>query len=169
MNKIVFGDRPRDIFVFCLIYALHMVEEFTLGFVEWADRYVGSFDWTQNLFGNSMFFVLLFAACYLYYRNQSRFLVAGMCAPMWVLSNAFIHISATALSGEYSPGVVTASVLYIPTGVYFLVMWGRKNLLTWKNVVLSFVIGGMIFIMIPAFGRAIHFNAELARIFHLVK
>jgi hypothetical protein len=166
-NKQTFGDRPHDIFIFCIIYALHMVEEFTLGFVQWADRYFGSFDWTQNLFGNSMFFACLAAACFLYYKNPAKYLLAGMCAAMWVLSNSFLHISATVLGGEYSPGVVTATVLYVPAGLYFLVLWGRKGLLSWKNVILSFVIGGMIFMLVPTFARAIHFNAQLARIFHL--
>jgi hypothetical protein len=39
---------------------------------------------------------------------------------MWILSNAFLHISATILSAEYSPGVVTATVIYMPGGLYFL-------------------------------------------------
>ena len=164
-----FDENPSAIFVFCLVYALHMVEEFTLGFVEWGDRYFGNFDWTQNLIGNAGFFVFLSLACFLYYKNPSKYLWAGMSAPMWVLSNAFIHISATILGAEYSPGVVTATVLYIPGGVYFLVKWGRKGLLTWKNGILSFAVGGMIFILLPTFIRAVHFHAQLAKLFHLVR
>lgn len=166
---LAFGEIPAAIFIFCLLYAIHMIEEFTLGFVEWADRYFGRFDWTQNLIGNAAFFVFLTLACYLYYDDPTKYLWVGMSAAMWVLSNAFIHISATIIGGEYSPGAVTAAVLYIPGGVYFLVKWGSKGLLTWENTTLSFVVGGMIFMLIPTFVRSVHYQARLAKLFHLVK
>jgi len=161
-------EKPGRIFVLCLIYGFHMVEEFTFGFVEWADRYFGKFDWTQNLIGNFIFFVLLAFGCYLYYKNPRKYLWAGMAGSMWVLSNAFIHISATLLGNEYSPGLVTAIVLYIPGGLYFIIQWGKQGVLTWKVLALSFVVGAMILMLIPTFIRAILLHAELARIFHLV-
>ncbi len=164
-----FDEKPGVIFLLCLIYAFHMVEEFSLGFVPWGDRYFGSFDWTQNLFGNAMFFAILAAACFLYYKKPAKYLWVGMSAAMWVLANSFIHISATVLSGEYSPGVVTATVFYIPGGFYFLVKWAKKGLLTWKNTTIAFVVGAMVFMLIPTFGRAVHFHAELAKLFHLVR
>ena len=126
-------EKPGTIYVLCLLYACHMVEEFTLGFVGWGDRYFGRFDWTQNLIGNAMFFVCLAFACHLYQKDPAKYLWVGMSGAMWVLANAFLHISATILGGEYSPGVVTATVLYVPGGLYFLVKWGRKGLLTWKK------------------------------------
>ena len=167
-NTQVSDQKPGAIFVLCLLYALHMVEEFTLGFVPWADRYFGRFDWTQNLIGNAMFLVCLAFACYLYYRNPVKYLWVGMSGAMWVLANAFLHVSATILGHEYSPGVVTATVLYIPGGLYFLVQWGRQGLLTWRNMALSFMVGGMLFMLIPTFARAVLLHAELARIFGLI-
>lgn len=161
-------DRPGAIFILCGVYALHMVEEFTLGFVPWADRYFGGFDWTQNLIGNSAYLLLLALACYLYARKPGRNLWLGMAGAMWVLSNAFIHLSATILGGEYSPGVVTATILYIPAGLLFLLRWGRRGLLTGKNLGLSFALGGLAIMLLPTFGRAIAFKAELARVFHLI-
>ncbi len=145
-----------------------MVEEFTQGFVEWANRYFGSFDWTQNLIGNSIFFVCLTFGCYLYYKDSTKYLWLGMSAAMWVLANSFIHISSTILGGEYSPGLVTAIVLYIPGGLYFLAKWGRKGLLTWKNLILSFVVGGGVFMLIPTFIRSVLLRAQFAKIFHLI-
>jgi hypothetical protein len=162
-------EKAGSIFLICLFYAVHMVEEFSFGFVEWANRYFGEFDWTQNLIGNFIFFVCVFSACYMYYRNQTAYLWAGMSAAMWILANSFIHISSTILGGEYSPGVVTATLVYIPGGVYFLVRWHRKRWLTWKNVVFSFFIGGMVFMLIPTFGRSVHFDAQFAKLFHLAR
>jgi len=160
-------EKPGRIFVLCLIYGLHMVEEFTFGFVEWADRYFGKFDWTQNLIGNFIFFVVLACGCYLYYKNPGKYLWTAMAGCMWVLSNSFIHISATLLGNEYSPGVVTATILYIPGGLYFIIQWGKKGVLNGKNLTLSFAVGAMIFMLIPTFVRAIVLHAEFARIFHL--
>ena len=161
-------EKPSFIFLLCFIYALHMVEEFSLGFVEWGDLYFGGFDWTQNLIGNSAYFFLLAVACYLYYKNPSKYLWLGMAGAMWVLANSFIHISATILGGEYSPGVVTAVLFYIPGGVYFLVKWGKKGLLNYKNLAFSFFVGGFLIMLLPTFVRSILFNAKLAKVFHLI-
>ncbi len=156
------------IFLICLFYGLHMVEEFSFGFVQWGDRYFGRFDWKQNIIGNFIFFVCVAAACYLYYINPTKYIWVGMSATMWILSNAFLHISSTILGREYSPGVVTATVLYLPGGLYFLSQWAGEGLLTWQNLALSFVIGGMVFMLIPTFVRSVLFRARLAKIFHLV-
>lgn len=167
-NNWINFESPNAIYMLCLIYTLHMVEEFTFGFVPWADRYFGSFNWTQNLIGNSVYMILLIMACYQYKKNPSKKLWLGMAGVMWVLVNAFIHLSSTILGGEYSPGVVTATLLYIPFGLLFLIMWGRKGLLNWKNVLLSFVIGGGLIMLLPTFTRAILLKAELAKVFHLI-
>jgi hypothetical protein len=172
MNKEAFvniDEKPGIIFILCLIYSLHMVEEFSCGFVEWADRYFGKFNWIQNLIGNFVFFVALALGCYLYYKNPKKHLWAGMSGSMWVLSNSFIHISANLLGKEYSPGVVTATTLYIPGGLYLITQWGKKGVLTWKNLSLSFGVGAMIFMLIPTFVRAILLRTKLAKIFQLVR
>jgi hypothetical protein len=168
-GELTLDSHSGAIMLICIFYGFHMVEEFSFGFVPWADRYFGRFDWTQNLIGNFLFLVCVAAACYLYYENPTRYLCAGMSAAMWILANAFLHISCTILGREYSPGVVTAVILYIPGGVYFLSQWSRDGLLTWENLSLSFLVGGMIFMLIPTFVRAVHFHAQLAKIFHLVR
>ncbi len=167
-NERSFWDRPGSIFVFCLLYAFHMVEEFSFGFVEWGDKYFGGFDWTQNLFGNAMFLIILAAGCFLYYRNPARYLWVGMSAAMWVLGNAFLHISATILGGEYSPGLVTAIIFYIPGGVYFLVRWSRRGLINPKNLTASIIVGAMLFMIIPTFIRTVITHGRLAVLFHLI-
>ncbi len=167
--EIRIDEKAGTIFLICLFYAVHMVEEFSFGFVEWGDRYFGGFDWTQNLIGNSGFFMFVLLACYLYFRDQTKYLWTGMAAAMWILSNAFLHISATILGGEYSPGVVTATLIYIPGGIYFLQRWARFGWLTWKNLAFSFFIGGMVFMLIPTFVRSTVYHAQLARLFHLVR
>lgn len=157
------------IFFVCLFYAVHMVEEFSFGFVPWADRYFGDFDWTQNLLGNALFFVCVAAACYAYRVDPARYLWAGIAVVMWMLANSFLHISCTILGGEYSPGVVTATAIYLPGGIYFLVKWARQGLLTWRNIIFPFVLGAMCFMLVPAFARAVYFHAQLAKVFHLVR
>ena len=168
-NELVTDDKPGRIFILCLLYGLHMVEEFTCGFVPWADRYFGKFDWTQNLIGNLAFFVLLALGCHLYRRNPQKYLWAGMAGCMWVLANVFIHVAATLLGHEYSPGVVTAVLLYLPGGLYFLRRWFQQGVLTWTNLAVSFAVGAMLFMLLPTFGRAMALHAQLAKVFHLVR
>jgi len=168
-DEVGIATQPGAIFLICVFYGVHMVEEFCFGFVAWGNRYFGRFDWKQNIVGNFIFLVCVAAACYLYYENPTRYLWAGMSAAMWILANAFLHISCTILGREYSPGVVTATFLYIPGGVYFLSQWGTAGLLTWENVTFSFLLGAMIFMLIPTFVRAVLFHAKLAKLFHLVR
>lgn len=169
MNKVLkIFEKPKAIYFLCLIYSIHMVEEFSLGFVEWADKYFGYFNWTQNLIGNTIFMILLIAACYIYVKNPKKNQWIGMAGVMWVLTNAFIHLSATILGKEYSPGLITALVLYIPVGVGFLIMWKKNRLLNAKNILLSFLVGGFIVMLLPTFVRAIINKAELAKIFNLL-
>jgi multisubunit Na+/H+ antiporter MnhE subunit len=92
-----------------------------------------------------------------------------MSVIMWILAKSYIHISCTILGRDYSPGVVTAAGIYIPGGVYFLVKWGGLGLLSWSNIIFSFLVGAILFMLLPTFARAVHFHAQLARIFHLVK
>ena|GEM_PF-616515 len=164
-----FSARPASIFIFCIIYGFHMVEEFCFGFVEWGDVYFGSFDWTQNLFGNAVFLILLAAACYAYYKNPVKYLLAGMSSAMWVLGNAFLHISATILGREYSPGIVTAVIFYIPAGLYFLAGWNKRGLVNGKNLIMSFIVGAMLFMIVPTFVRTIITHGRLAVLFHLIR
>lgn len=89
----------------------------------------------KNLIGNSVFFVCVAAACYLYHKNPTRCLWAGMFCAMRIPANAFLHISCSILGREYSPCVVSATAIYIPGGIYFLLNWGGKGLLTWENMV----------------------------------
>lgn len=164
----VIDKHPKAIFLLLVFYAVHMAEEFTCGFVPWADRYFGDFDWTQNLIGNALFFACLYLACRAYAKNPAKYLWLGMTGVMWILSNAFLHISATILGGEYSPGVVTATAVYVPGGIYFLTRWARNGVLNAKNISLSFLVGAMAFMLVPTFVRAILLHAQLAKIFHLV-
>jgi len=161
-------EHPGRIFILCFVYGLHMVEEFCFGFVPWADRYFGKFDWTQNIIGNVMFVVLLAFGCWLYFKKPAEHLWVGMAGSMWILANAFLHISATLLGKEYSPGVVTATILYVPSGLYFLIRWGKSGVLTWRNLARSFAVGAMGLMLVPTFIRAIVLHAELAKVFHLV-
>jgi hypothetical protein len=85
------------------------------------------------------------------------------------VANSFIHISCTTLGREYSPGVVTAVLIYLPGGVYFLVKWAGSGLLTWNNIVFSILIGAMFFMLVPTFARAVYFHARLAKVFHLIR
>lgn len=98
-------------------YALHIVEEYALGFPAWARAHTG-LAFTQDVFLrlNATFFGVM-AAC----------VVAGMLsAPaQWltlplgtaVLINATAHLVASLVTLSYSPGLLTGTLLWIPLGL----------------------------------------------------
>jgi hypothetical protein len=47
-GELSLDNQSGAIFLMCLFYAIHMVEEFFFGFVPWADRYFGRFDRKQH-------------------------------------------------------------------------------------------------------------------------
>jgi hypothetical protein len=164
----ILDNRPGLIFLICLFYAVHMVEKYWVSIVEWRDRYFVSYAWTQNLPLDLMFFVCMTTACYLYYKDPTRYLWAGMSAAMWILTNSFLHILCVLLCREFCPGGVTATVVYVPGGLFFLGMWGRKGLLTLRNIAISFLLGGVLFMIVPTIAWPT-FHAQIARLTHLVK
>ena len=66
-------------------------------------------------------------------------LILGLSTAAWIFSNFIIHASYTLYTGEYSPGVVTASAIYAPLALYiYYNLWGS---ITTLDIVLSIIIG----------------------------
>jgi len=68
-------------------------------------------------------------------------LVLGLSTAAWIFSNFLIHASFTLSTGEYSPGVVTASALYAPLSVYIYSNVMGSGLLSTTDILVSIIIG----------------------------
>ncbi len=95
---------------------LHIAEECATGFLPWFRRAMPSLaagmtvPWAVTI--NAMFLVVCLAAAALPQAPP----VARLVAPGVVLLNAMLHAGMTLARHEYSPGLVTACILYVPLG-----------------------------------------------------
>ena len=87
-----------------------------------------------------MVYVLISVSLAIFYPSQWT-LVLGLATAAWIFSNFLIHASYTLYTGEYSPGVVTASAIYAPVSLYIYYNFWTYGLLNTLDIVLSIIIG----------------------------
>jgi hypothetical protein len=125
-----------------IAYCIHIVEE-TPRFIPWAKRYLSApSTFAQFVLGNVIFmmYVLVFVSLAVFYPGEWT-LILGLSTAAWIFSNFLIHASLTLYTGEYSPGVVTASAIYAPVAVYIYSTVIQSGILSQLDIVLSIVIG----------------------------
>ncbi len=123
-------------------YFIHILEE-TPRFVPWAKRYFSApSSFGQFILGNIIFMVYVLISVFLatFYPREWT-LVLGLSTVAWVFSNFLIHAFFTLYTGEYSPGVVTASAIYAPVTVYIYSNFLELGLINQLDFILSIVIG----------------------------
>ena len=125
-----------------IAYCIHIVEE-SPRFVPWARKYLGApSTFAQFVLGNVLFmaYVLISVSLAVVYPGEwTR--VLGLATAAWVFSNFLIHASLTLYTGEYSPGVVTASAIYAPLAVYIYAAFVGSGTLSTLDIIASVVIG----------------------------
>jgi hypothetical protein len=134
-----------------IAYLIHIIEE-TPRFVPWAKRYLSApSTFAQFVLGNVIFMAYVVAAVGLatFYPGEWT-LILGLSTAAWIFSNFLIHASLTLYTGEYSPGVVTASAIYAPVTVYIYASVLESGLLNNGEIVLSVIIGFAI-MYVPTF------------------
>ncbi|HOW33179.1 MAG TPA: HXXEE domain-containing protein [Methanoregulaceae archaeon] len=125
-----------------IAYFIHIIEE-TPRFVPWAKRYFSApSTFAQFVLGNVIFMGYVLIAVFLatFYPREWT-LVLGLSTAAWIFSNFLIHASLTLYTGEYSPGVVTASALYAPVSVYIYATFLGSGILSNADIIVSIIIG----------------------------
>jgi hypothetical protein len=125
-----------------IAFCIHIAEE-TPRFVPWAKRYLSApSSFGQFVLGNIIFmaYVLIFVFLAVYYPSEWT-LVLGLSTAAWIFSNFLLHASFTLYTGEYSPGVVTASAIYAPVTVYIYATFLNSGILSYLDIILSIIIG----------------------------
>jgi hypothetical protein len=98
-------------------FSLHIVEEYIGGFPTWVVHVLGgSFNNFAFALNNALFLGILVGLTVWVRKSTSRLAVFLLIA--WASGNIFwdglFHVMTTAQFDRYSPGLVTASVLYLP-------------------------------------------------------
>src|SRR5580704_15237869 len=112
-----------------LIYAAHILEE-APGYIRWVNSVVdhGYPDQGHFFTGNlpSIVITALIAVIAAVTLNRGALLAMLAWLSYFMFANAIFHIVATVVLWRYSPGTVTATVLYLPYFTWF-VLYLRKR------------------------------------------
>ena len=108
-------------------FVLHTLEELP-DFADWVTRHFGPLTTLTFATTHIPMFLLVFTASWLALRRQrhGRWVVLAVAAGVEFALNAVFHLVTAAASGEYSPGMLTASSLGLPGSVLF-VRWAYAD------------------------------------------
>ena len=136
----------QAVWLFPLATALHFLEE-APHFADWAGRYAltgYTHQRWRRIHGLGMVFAVAFCGLASMFPNRAVvFLFFALCFSEIVLNGLF-HVGATALSGVYCPGLITALILYLPLFWYLSQVAYREGLLTNTLGVVAFLIAVVI-------------------------
>ena len=128
-----------------IAYVLHILEE-APSFVAWTRLYPGWFSPTLSqtayVVVNAVYMLLVVGAVLLCARRSA--VTLGLAAILFLFSNAVFHIAFTVLSGTYSPGTVTALLLYVPLTFATFYCAGREGLLSVRRVLGAAFLGVLV-------------------------
>jgi hypothetical protein len=118
---------------------LHVLEEALLDWRGWARATSGvAVTWPAFWVLNGAFLVLAMVAAAVGWRRP----VVALALPALTSINAvFAHIGPTVVLGRFSPGTVTALLLYLPIGAAVYLRAWRDGLLTARVLLASTALG----------------------------
>ncbi len=121
-NDAGFKAVQRALLAAPLIFVCHVIEE-APNFVSWVNAHVtpgitAQTFWSVNLSGLVITLIVVGIAWLL--PSPSSLLIVAAWLGFLMLANAALHITATLMFQSYAPGVITATLLYLP--FFFWVM-----------------------------------------------
>src|SRR5678815_2027521 len=104
----------RWVWLFPLAYGLHTAEEYVFHFPAYVANVSGQhISNSQFLFLNAVFWLLMVTAVVVVRtRSSQAWLVITLAAVLGI--NAAVHLLGSIVTATYSPGTVTAVLLYVP-------------------------------------------------------
>lgn len=138
----------------------HLLEEGSLGFPAWAERYwrIPNYTIGKWLFHNAFFVTVLLVGYIIYLVNKEKYLSAGFGIILWGVMNTLNHVGCSIAFGEVEPGLFT-SLLFLLIGI--LAVWkvrtmGKLSLgLIGQAVLWNVLYWGVpiaLFILVPGLG-----------------
>ena len=136
-------------------YVLHIVEEYTGNFPGWVNNDVhGTFNFFGFDLNNIMFMLILVALVTLNFRRPSKITATALVAfaSANLFWDALFHIGMTALLNRYSPGLVTAALLYLPITLLVATVVLKNHILSVRRFSLAVAGGALIFGFVVWYG-----------------
>jgi hypothetical protein len=132
---------------------LHVAEETCFDWVGWAKRFVKGVTWRQFVFINALFLLLMAAGAFMATRTPAF----ALSTAALLFINAWFHIGPSVATRTYSPGLVSALLLYLPLPVLAYARSIRLQGTSLREMVLTFLWGAawMLFPLLFQGGRLV--------------
>ena len=143
------------LWLFVPAYLVHIGEEWVGGFPQWLGVVVGRpLPAAAFLIVNGVALVLLITGILAAIREDRHGWIVVTVATI-VLINTLVHAAGAALTGSYSPGLISAVVLYVPLGSLAMIRaidQASRAQLT-RGIVTGVLIHAIVFILAFTFAR----------------
>ena len=130
-----------------ITFLIHVLEEYLLGFPEWASRHFGSIT-TVSFFILShipLIAIVIFASTIgAKGKPKSSQLVLGFIIQTVLFTNGLFHVVTSFMFDEISPGTFTSVAIYFPFSMYFYHYLVSKQQLSIRQFIIGFSIGSFI-------------------------
>ncbi len=152
-----FGSAPTSfIGMWCVLfpvtYGVHIAEEYWGGFAQWVAKSSGVATSTDGfLAANVVLWLAMTAAVVWVVHSASHPWVLVALAAI-VIINSVLHLLGTVLTRSYSPGVISAAVLWLPLGVATLAR--ARAVLPPRSFHGGVVAGVVVHALVPVVGLA---------------
>ncbi len=152
------GERYMDYYLvifFCFAITLHNIEE-AIWLPKWSQqssRFQKPVTSTEFHFAVIFITILAYLSAFSFlYMPESDFtkwIFIGFLGSM-IFNAIFPHLVATILMKKYAPGLLTGLLLNLPINSLVIYQMFSKNLIIWKELVIStFVVGIILLALIP--------------------
>jgi hypothetical protein len=120
-------------------YGLHILEEFMFDWKTWANKVLKlPVDWPTFYIVNSVAVVLGIVAAAIGWRLPAL----SLAFPALMIINAvFFHILPFVATRKFSPGVISAVVLFLPIGTWLFYAANKDGVLTTTTAITAFALG----------------------------
>ena len=128
-----------------IVFSCHVAEE-APRFVDWFNSFVTP-GISQRLFlsvnATAFAITIVLGSLVAVSRGAAVSIVAVAWVGFLMLANGVFHLVATLVQWRYSPGVITGTLLYLPTSFLFMRAVVRECAISWPTVVSVALLGGM--------------------------
>ncbi|HKY21792.1 MAG TPA: HXXEE domain-containing protein [Vicinamibacterales bacterium] len=134
-----------------IVFIPHMIEEYPR-FPAWATRHFGATSKAWYVYSHIVLVAIAATVC-LWAGNASSQgwgRIVGTALMITLAMNGVFHVVTTFRFREYSPGVVTGTILFFPATGYMLLLTVRESLLMTPQIGTAVVIGVVVQVAVVA-------------------
>ena len=134
------------------LFALHVLEEWAGDFPRYAQTAMHGAAMSLGGFlaNNAVFLAILIGLSWWAATRRSQ--LSAVLLLTWASGNLFwnfaLHLWFTVSTGQFSPGLVTATLFYYPAPLMVALAGVRQNLLTPASAVAAFALGGLLMALV---------------------